>query len=58
MTRPAAILRAEIARQRQARDAHARARARRDLEALTASLIIQTLAYALGETPSPTTRAR
>ena len=54
MKRPETEIRAELARWRTVRNEHMRAR--RDLEALAAALIVQTLAYALGEAPSPAMR--
>lgn len=56
LPRSADELRAEMLRQRAVRDEHRRCT--RQTEALACEIIIQTLAYALGETPAPTTRTR
>ena len=56
MTRPVAELRAEVdrwkRRQREARAAH------QPVEAITAAIIVQTLAYCLGESSSPAVRVK
>ena len=56
MTRPVAELRAEVdrwkRRQREARAAH------QPVEAITAAIFVQMLAFCLGDTPSPAVRVK
>lgn len=56
MTPTPAELRAEINRWKQ-RQREAQA-ARHPIEAFSAAIIVQTLAYALGESPSPAVRVK
>lgn len=56
MTRSPAELRAEIARWKQ-REREARA-ARQPVEAITAAIFVQMLAFCLGDTPSPAVRVK
>lgn len=56
MTRPDPELRAEMERMK----ARARAcrEARQPIDAICAAIIVNTLAYALGDVPTPTTRVK